>query len=666
MDPQLSLVRVASAAGEGAAAADRRRIGQRGRRRSLARATWLAVAALAISCSASACGGSSPSASTVLSRYLSAWGHGDWAAMRSQVLDPPAAFTTVNSQLFRALRISRASFAALGITVARSGKSASARVAEHFTLPHVGRWSPVTTVHMVKRDGNWHVTWSPATVNPSLRAGEKLAVREIWPTRAPIRGAGGAALTSDRPEVVVGVVGGRIHKANQVRADLLAAGAVGAEVSRALTLAAAHPTEFQPVFTVSLARFEQLKSEPGPQNVYSVPGTAFERTTASGAITSQLAAHVVGTLGPITAQELKTLGSPYNDTSVVGQSGLQASQERTLAGDPSTHIDVEDAAGDPVKLLASFGGHPGSAVRTSIDPRVQRAAEAALAHSTRPGVSMVVIRASTSQVLAVVSDPPSTYDTALTGAYPPGSTFKVLTFTALFAHGLTPSSPTSCPPTLTVDGEAFHNAAGVGPASRIDSAFTESCNTAFIGLATTHLSSGDYPEAARLYGLNRTPQLGLPAFSANVPAPKSRTELAADAIGQGRVTFSPLGMAQVAAAIDSGTVRAPRLVQGAPDDTLPPSRLPAGLVSDLRTMMAEVATSGTAAGTGLPAGAHVKTGTAEYGVGAESKLKIDGWLMGYDGDIAFAIVTQNTGGADGGPVDGPLIADFLGALGPGA
>lgn len=638
----------------------------RGLRAWIARAVWLTAAALAISCLAAACGGSSPSAQTVLSRYLSAWDRGDWAAMRSQVLDPPADFTAVNSETFRGLGISRASFASLGITIAQSGKTASARVSEHFTLSHVGSWRPVTTVRLVKHGGAWRVAWSPATVNPSLRAGQNLALREIWPPRAPILGSDGRALTSNAQEVVVGVVGRRMHKASEVRADLLAAGAPRAQVSRALTLAAAHPTEFEPVFTVSLARFGQLKSQPGPQNVYSVPGTAFERTTALSAITPQLADHVVGTVGPITAQELKTLGTPYSATSVVGQTGLQASQERTLAGVPSTHVDVEDAGGNPVKRLASFGGHPGVAVHTSIDPTVQRAAEQALAQSTRPGVSMVAVRASTGQVLAVVSDPLSTYDTALEGAYPPGSTFKVLTFTALFAHGLTPSSPTSCPPTVTVDGEVFHNAQGVGPTARIDTAFTESCNTAFISLATAHLSPGDYPAAGRLYGLNGTPQLGLPAFSANVPAPKSQSELAAEAIGQGRLTFSPLGMAQVAAAIDSGFVRAPRLVQGAPDDTQPPSHLPAGLVSDLQAMMAQVTTSGTAAGTGLPAGTHAKTGTAQYGTGSESQLKIDGWLMGYDRDIAFAIVTQNTGGADGGPVDGPLIAKFLDALGPGA
>jgi hypothetical protein len=40
--------------------------------------------------------------------------------------------------------------------------------------------------------------------------------------------------------------------------------------------------------------------------------------------------------------------------------------------------------------------------------------------------------------------------------------------------------------------------------------------------------------------------------------------------------------------------------------------------------------------------------------------------MGYHGDIAFAIVTHDTGGANGGPVNGPIIARFLNALGPGA
>ena len=108
--------------------------------------------------------------------------------------------------------------------------------------------------------------------------------------------------------------------------------------------------------------------------------------------------------------------------------------------------------------------------------------------------------------------------------------------------------------------------------------------------------------------------------------------------------------AQVDVMCDGGAARRPGQggdrdpVAGAPDDRLPASRLPGRIVKDLRGMMASVVTSGTAAGMGLPAGTHAKTGSAEYGTGPESKLKIDGWLMGYDGDIAFAVVTHDTGG----------------------
>ncbi len=116
----------------------------------------------------------------------------------------------------------------------------------------------------------------------------------------------------------------------------------------------------------------------------------------------------------------------------------------------------------------------------------------------------------------------------------------------------------------------------------------------------------------------------------------------------------------VAAAVDTGVVRAPRLVVGAPDDAAPTHVLPVLVVAGLQQMMADVVTNGTAAGTGLPAGTYAKTGTAEYGTGTPPST--DAWLMGYRGDIAFAVVVQGTG--NGGPSDGPIIARFLDALGP--
>jgi hypothetical protein len=613
---------------------------------------------------ATGCGGSGPpTPGPALAAFTAAWSRGDWPAMARRVADPPADFRAANAAVFSALGVTRATVSAGRIHISASGHTAHAPITERYAIPQAGTWTARSTVDLVLRHGAWRVSWTPATIVPALRTGDTIAVSRVWPARAPILGARGARLSAAAGQVIVGVVGSRIKDPAAVRTDLGRAGATGAEIDHALAAARASPDEFEPVFTVSAARFAALKAAPGSDNVYQVPGTEFHATTQTTAITPGLSADVVGSVGPITAEQLKALGAPYTATSQVGQSGLEASQERRLAGTPAVHVDVDDSGGNPVSRLATFPGHPGAPVRTSIDPRVQRAAEAALATSTRPDVAMVAMRASTGQVLAVASRPLGGFDGALDGAYPPGSSFKILTSTMLFEKGLSPSSPASCPPTIVIDGETFHNAEGDQPVSDIDSAFTESCNTAFIGLATQHLSFGDLPAVAERYGLVRSAHLGLPSFMDNIPRPTSETELAGDSIGQGDVTFSPLGMADVAASVDSGTVRAPRLVAGLAGAAPAASRLPAGIVAALHGMMAGVVTSGTAAGQGLPSGTYAKTGTAEYGRGPESSLKIDGWLVGFRGDLAFAIVTHDTGGEDGGPVNGPIIARFLDALG---
>jgi cell division protein FtsI/penicillin-binding protein 2 len=622
------------------------------------------VACATVALGVASCGGSTPpNPRTTLSAFISAWERGGWTAMRAQVADPPKDFVAMNASVFKSLGVSSATITAGRLRTARSGETASARITERYALARLGALSISSTVHLIKRRDRWRVNWKPSTIDRKFLAGDVLTTYTVWPQRGSILGAGGVPLTTASQQVVVGVVGQRIKRPAAVRADLIAAGALGAQVNQALTAAKANPTEFEPVFSISKARFATLKAQPGAGNVYNVPGTQFEGSDQTVAITRQLSAHLVGTVGPITAQQLKQLGSPYDASSIVGQNGLQASLEKTLAGTPTYNIWIDNSVGTPLTEIATYPGKASATVTTSINPKIQRAAEAALATAIRPDVSMVAIRASTGQVLAAVSDPIGTYDTALQGAYPPGSTFKVLTSTALFSSGLTPSSPASCPSTVTVNGETFHNAEGDAAVANITEAFTESCNTAFIGLATKNLSATDYTAVARLYGLQRTPQLGLPAFMDNIPQPSGQTQLAADAIGQGNVTFSALGMASVAAAIDSGVVRAPRLVAGAPDDSIASSPLPSTITGELRLMMAEVVASGTAAGQGLPSGTHAKTGTAQYGTGAEAKLKIDGWLMGYRGDIAFAIVTHNTGGANGGPVNGPIIAKFLNAIG---
>ena len=603
------------------------------------------VAALLGSCS------SGPTPGSTASAYLSDWAGQNWAAMQQLVSGPPADFISVNKAAFSDLSVRQAGFTAGKLI--QSGSTASEPFTERLALAGLGTVSISSTLHLVQVQGKWLVQWSPATIAPQLRQGDQLSLRTTWPARAPILGAGGVPLTTQGQVVTIGVEGLRIKDAAAVQAALVAAGATVQQASSAIAAAKVHPTYFEPVFTVSRDRYNQL--EP---TIYPIPGTVFQAGTALSAVTPGLTAGIVGTVGPITAQELSQLGAPYTAQSTVGQTGLEGVAEKQLAGTPGATVLVVRPSGTSVATVATLPPHPGMPVRTTINPQVQMAAEAALAGEQK-SAALVAVDASTGGVLAAVSVNSGGFDQAIDGGFPPGSTFKVITSTALITHGLTPQSPASCPPTATVDGEVFHNAEGEAPVSTMLQAFTESCNTAFIQLATHNLSASDLPAAAAMYGLSQVPRIGLVAFAGSVPQPADEADLAASSIGQGRVLLSPLGMAMVAAAVDSGTVRAPRLVDGAPDDTAPSSQLPPAVVSALHEMMASVVASGTAAGQGLPAGTYAKTGTAQYGT--TSPLKIDAWLMGFKGDVAFACLVVNADG-NGGPTCGPIVARFLNDL----
>ena len=592
---------------------------------------------------------SGPQPQTTANAYFAAWAKQDWAAMQQLVAQPPADFTAVNQAAFTDLRVHQASFAQG--TVTTDGSAATEPFTERLALSGVGNISIKSTLHLTQVQGHWLVNWTPATIAPPLKAGDQLSLHVTWPSRAAIVGAGGAPLVTTGQVVTIGVEGARIKDARAVQAALVAAGAPVSAASGAIAAAKQHPTYFEPVFTVSQARYSQLQP-----TIYPIPGTVFQSGDARSAITPGLAAGVVGTVGPITAQELGQLGAPYSAASTVGQTGLEQADERQLAGQPGATVTVVNQSGTSIATVATLRSHPGPPVTTTIDPATQHAAEAALAGEGK-SAALVALDASTGHVLAAVSVNSGGFDQAIDGGFPPGSTFKVITSTALITHGLTPKSAASCPGTATVDGEVFHNAEGEAPVSTLMQAFTESCNTAFIRLATGHLTAPDFPAVATMFGLGRSLHLGLVSFNGSVPQPSDKADLAATAIGQGRVLMSPLSMAAVAAAADTGTVRTPQLVTGASGGTT--STLPLDVVSDLHQMMASVVASGTAAGQGLPAGTYAKTGTAQYGT--TSPLKIDAWLMGFKGNVAFACLVVNAPG-NGGPTCGPIVARFLSDL----
>jgi cell division protein FtsI/penicillin-binding protein 2 len=591
----------------------------------------------------------------VAGAYLAAWGRKDWPAMQAQVDAPPADFAEQHTAMVESLRVTGASFTAGTATV--TDDRAEVPFQARLRLRALGEWPYQGVLRLVRRDDRWRVDWSPATLHPDLTAGLHLQRTRTWPDRAPILAADGSELAGPGPVITVNIVGEGIKDPAEVVDALAIHAQVPREVTRkALAEAGRRPNQAVAVVTLPKADYDLIRAE-----IHPLPGLRFQTGVGreyNGPASTRL---LLGSVGPVTADDLKRLGAPYQTGDVAGHgNGLEAAFERRLAGTPSGEVSLAGKDGQAVKVLYRFAGKDGQAVQTTLDPRVQEAAEAALEPVAKPA-ALVAMQPSTGELLAVVNTPFDGYNRALLGRYPPGSTFKVVTAAALLAGGLRPGDPVDCPKEAKVGGRTFGNfedeVLGRIPFS---SAFANSCNTAFVQQAAKRLTGDELLAAAARFGFGLDPSPGVPAVTSRVPAPSDRADLAAEAFGQGRVTASPLQMATVAATVADGRWRQPRLVAGDAGDSPrePPEPLDGGVAATLRTLMRQVVTEGTAAPAGLPAKVGGKTGTAEFGKG--DPLPTHAWFIGFRGDLAFSVVVED--GGVGGKVAAPVAARFLRGL----
>jgi cell division protein FtsI/penicillin-binding protein 2 len=226
---------------------------------------------------------------------------------------------------------------------------------------------------------------------------------------------------------------------------------------------------------------------------------------------------------------------------------------------------------------------------------------------------------------------------------------------------VTPDTDVDCPKTKTVDGREFKNADGEALGTvPFHTDFAESCNTAFINLAPK-LGAAGLKSAADSVGLGSPWALGTEVFTGTISSGSPATELAAATFGQGATVVSPAAMAGATAAVARGKFVQPALVlDPAPAAaTAPGPALDAAAVKSLHQMMREVVTSGTGTGLRSVKGGPVfgKTGTAEFANGNDAT---HAWFVGWQGDLAFAVLVQK-GGA-GAEAAVPIVDRFLTAL----
>ena len=585
--------------------------------------------------------------------FVAAWEANAWDDMAGLVFDPDAGPGARHATVWSELQVVATSLEPGPID--EDLPRARLPVTVSVELAELGQWEYETTVGLVEVGPQWYVEWAPSTIHPGLVDNRRLERRRVWPQRAPIQSWDGAPLRAERPVVRIGVEPRRIEDRSSLLDGLEALLDVDpGEVEAALDADGVQPDWFVPVATL---RSEEFPAVAGALEV--LPGVVVRSELARLAPTDEYAVHTLGTVGPVTAELLDELGDPYEVTSIVGRSGLELVHEQRLAGTPGGDIRLVDAAGQLVAVQETFPGVDPQPVITALDADAQAAAEAALADVTLPA-ALVAIDIDTGGIRALVSRPVDEFARALTGRYPPGSTFKTVTAAAFIDAGGSAGSGVNCPAEVFVGGLRFTNAGGfaLGPVS-LQQAYAASCNTAFVDLVEG-LDEASLFDAATTFGFDTSYSVGLSVAGGSIPPPVDDAELAASAIGQGRVTASPVHMASVAAAVASGVWRSPRVVvDPVPLAVAEAAPLSDAVVADLQAMMRSVITSGTG-GAIAGAGSDIsgKTGSAEFG--DDDPPQTHAWFIGYRDDLAFAVMVE--GGGAGGAVAAPIAAAFLADL----
>ena len=574
-------------------------------------------------------------------KFLTAWSGGHLTTAAQATTDTTAADALLTRT---AADLPKATLTASVGTVTVSGSSATVAWQATWHLAAAPDWHYSATLKL-HDSGKWQVVAQSTMVHPGLAPGQHLALVRSLPDRAAITDASGAPLFTPTEVVNVGVDTAKVTDLPALAAGLSAAtGIAAADIAKAVS--AAPKGQFVPVITLRRPDFDAIRAK-----VFDLPGAVFPTTTRLLAPSSRFAVALLGRVGSATADVIKESsdhGRPrYAATDQVGLSGLQRAFQQQLTGTPGFTVSVvstDPNTGDSGRQVGAVAPVPGKPVQTTLVPALQVAADAAVAAQKLP-THLVVVRPGTGEILAVSSNAAADPGNALNGHFPPGSSMKTMTATALLAGGkLTPSTPVPCPGTTTVDGRQFQNEnkfdLGTVP---LTVAFAQSCNNTFIQQAMT-LPDDALAAAAHSYGVGADWKLPVGIFSGSLPASSTGTTKAADAIGQGQVLMSPAALALVAAGIASGKPAPPVEIVGAAPSGPAPQPPPTAVLDALRPMMRQVVLAGTARGISGQGEVFGKTGTAEFG----SKAPPDshGWFMGYrltgaGGPLAFATLVES-------------------------
>ena len=553
----------------------------------------------------------------VLAAFMADWSAQDFAAMygqlasRSRALYSQAQFTDQYTSAHSSLGFAGVEHQLHNVDY--QGATAVLRYDIAIDSPTFGVIDDTDRVMRMLPESGWKIAWSPMDIIAGMSSRARLVPSADFPPRADIYARDGMHLAQQ---------GGATYSLYGVQDDMpgvesclaTLAAATRMEISALRRIFADYlgETRFH-IAEIDQSRFDSYREALAQDCNITRSEGAFSKVRSYNSRSyygQGIAAHAVGYIGPIPADELERWQARgYASGNTIGRAGIEAAYETVLAGNPQRTLRIVETGGAVIRELAGTSGTSPRSVTLTLDRELQDFMAQAIADavnyalpswgSLTAGGAIVALDVNTGAVLALASypgfdpqlfNPDTEYrvaaalqrlnsdgrspltNKALAEQYTPGSVYKIVTALAAGSEGIWAGDEIfDCEYIWQGRGRfSFEDAREsrtdwrllepgppppTGPVN-MTQALAASCNPFFyeMGALLFERDANLQVEYAELLGLGRPTGLGALGIEAagELAPPRAGTEAINNAIGQGSVGVTAAQMAQLTMLIANG------------------------------------------------------------------------------------------------------------------
>lgn len=523
---------------------------------------------------------------------------------------------------------------------------------------------------------NWFVNWDTTFIFPDMEEGDKISLPSTPAKRGDIVDKNGAGLAVTGKVTEIGIIPGEMgddeEKIIKKVADLL--GLSEEKIKKDLSASWVEPEHFVPI-----------KKIPGDANdllekLTAIPSVNNRTVQARVYPLGEAAAHLIGYVGPITAEELEKTDNQYQSSDVIGKRGLEQVFEKKLKGENGVKIVINKKDGTE-EVLAEREVKDGEDIQLTIDAGVQNKIFNGLKDETGAATALNPVSGET---LALVSSPSFDPNALSLGAtakdwekieknkkeplvtrfkngYAPGSVMKPITTAIALDAGAIDWNKTydikglSWKKDSSWGGYSVTRVTDTNGAVNLEKALVLSDNI-FFARTALDLGKDKFVAGLKTFGFDEDiPDYAFPLEQSKIGEIDTDIALADSAYGQGQIEMNIVHLATAYTPLmNKGNMIQPSLVKGEEDSAVwKKNVMSEKTAADIQNALLKVVEDpkGTARGAKI-SGKRIagKTGTAELKAKQGEKGKENGFFVAYDTekpDILVAMMVEDVLGRGG-------------------